>query len=79
MDRLRAKSLLLTGYLEALLQQQLAEHVTVVTPADPAQRGEREGGRGGGRGGGERERGGGGERGGRRYICVVKFVGICFR
>jgi len=39
MDRLREKSLMLTGYLEFLLKQKLAEHIDVLTTADPAQRG----------------------------------------
>ena len=36
---LRAKSLQLTGYLETLLRTQLAEAVTILTPADPEARG----------------------------------------
>jgi kynureninase len=36
---LRAKSLQLTGYLESLLRAQLADSVTILTPADPEQRG----------------------------------------
>jgi kynureninase len=39
MDRLRAKSLLLTGYLEFLLRQELSSHCEIFTPTDPAQRG----------------------------------------
>lgn len=39
MDRLRAKSLALTGYLEYLLKEKLAEEVEILTPADPARRG----------------------------------------
>lgn len=39
MDRLREKSLRLTGYLEWLVQTQLAEVLEVVTPADPQRRG----------------------------------------
>lgn len=39
MDRLRAKSELLTGYLEMLLKQELSEHITIVTPTNPAERG----------------------------------------
>lgn len=39
MDRLRAKSLLLTGYLETLLRSQLSDRVKIITPADPARRG----------------------------------------
>jgi kynureninase len=39
MDRLRAKSLQLTGYLEWLVRSQLADVLEVVTPADPARRG----------------------------------------
>ncbi|HEV8331472.1 MAG TPA: kynureninase [Steroidobacteraceae bacterium] len=36
---LRAKSLQLTGYLESLLRAQLADSVTILTPADPEARG----------------------------------------
>jgi kynureninase len=36
---LRGKSVALTGYLEALVTELAGEHLTVVTPADPAQRG----------------------------------------
>ncbi len=39
MQRLRDKSVRLSGYLEWLVQQQLADTLEVVTPADPAQRG----------------------------------------
>lgn len=39
MDRLREKSLLLTGYLEMLLHQELPAEVTIVTPTDTASRG----------------------------------------
>ncbi|HET8746521.1 MAG TPA: kynureninase [Ramlibacter sp.] len=39
MDRLRAKSLQLTGYLEWLVNTQLADLLEIITPADPAQRG----------------------------------------
>lgn len=39
MDRLRNKSLLLTRYLELLLQSELGDAVDVFTPTDPAQRG----------------------------------------
>ena len=39
MQRLRAKSLKLTGYLESLLKQKLSEEVDVLTLADPARRG----------------------------------------
>jgi kynureninase len=39
MDRLREKSLQLTGYLEWLVQTQLADVLQVVTPAEPARRG----------------------------------------
>ena len=39
MDRLRRKSLLLTAYLELLLINELADQVTIVTPADPSERG----------------------------------------
>lgn len=39
MARLREKSLKLTGYLEWLVQSQLADVLDVVTPADPARRG----------------------------------------
>jgi kynureninase len=41
MDRLREKSLQLTGYLEWLVQTQLADVLQVVTPAEPAHRGAR--------------------------------------
>ena len=36
---LRAKSLLLTGYLESLLRAQLADSLTILTPTDPEARG----------------------------------------
>jgi kynureninase len=36
---LRAKSVRLTGYLESLLRAQLADSVTILTPADPEARG----------------------------------------
>src|SRR5690606_3429334 len=39
MPALRAKSLRLTGYLESLIQQRLADTLEVLTPADPADRG----------------------------------------
>ena len=39
MQRLREKSLRLTGYLEWLVQTQLPDVLEVVTPTDPAQRG----------------------------------------
>jgi kynureninase len=39
MDRLRKKSIHLTGYLEFLLNQRLGERVRILTPADPNQRG----------------------------------------
>lgn len=39
MDRLREKSLRLTGYLEWLVNSQLADVLEIVTPADPARRG----------------------------------------
>ncbi|HWP95004.1 MAG TPA: kynureninase [Gammaproteobacteria bacterium] len=39
MPRLREKSLRLTGYLETLLRERLADRVEILTPADPAQRG----------------------------------------
>ncbi|HEY3645955.1 MAG TPA: kynureninase [Gammaproteobacteria bacterium] len=39
MPALREKSLKLTGYLEHLLKEKLAEHIDVLTTADPAQRG----------------------------------------
>ena len=39
MDRLRAKSLQLTGYLEFLIKERLAEEVEILTPYDPARRG----------------------------------------
>ncbi len=39
MDRLRGKSLQLTGYLEYLVQTELADLLEVITPADPARRG----------------------------------------
>jgi len=39
MERLRAKSELLTGYLEFLLDQQRSERFSIITPHDPTQRG----------------------------------------
>jgi kynureninase len=39
LQALRAKSLLLTGYLESLLRAQLADSLTILTPADPEARG----------------------------------------
>lgn len=39
MDRLREKSLALTGYLEYLLQEKLHPQIEIITPRDPAQRG----------------------------------------
>ena len=39
MHRLRAKSLLLTAYLEVLLKQELSDKVAIFTPEDPTQRG----------------------------------------
>ncbi|MBL8270012.1 kynureninase [Steroidobacter sp.] len=39
MDQLRAKSLRLTGYLEALLQARLANALSIITPSDPEARG----------------------------------------
>ncbi|HKT31147.1 MAG TPA: kynureninase [Gammaproteobacteria bacterium] len=39
MDRLREKSLQLTGYLEFLLDDQLADNVEILTPRNPAERG----------------------------------------
>ena len=39
MDRLRAKSERLTGYLEALIHRDCADVLEVVTPAEPARRG----------------------------------------
>lgn len=39
MDKLRAKSLLLTGYLEFLLTQKPARNFTIITPREPEQRG----------------------------------------
>ncbi len=39
MDRLRAKSLKLTGYMENLIHQRCAERISILTPKDPAQRG----------------------------------------
>ncbi|KAJ1422139.1 pyridoxal phosphate-dependent transferase [Ochromonadaceae sp. CCMP2298] len=39
MDKLRSKSLLLTGYLESLLRSELSNDVSIFTPADPQQRG----------------------------------------
>ena len=39
MPALRAKSVQLTGLLEAMLRERLADTLQVITPADPAQRG----------------------------------------
>lgn len=39
MEKLRAKSILLTGYLELLLTSELGSHVQIFTPKDPQQRG----------------------------------------
>lgn len=39
MPALRAKSVNLTGYLEKLIETELADAVTVLTPKDPAHRG----------------------------------------
>jgi kynureninase len=39
MPALRAKSLRLSGYLESLLRAQVADSVTILTPADPQARG----------------------------------------
>ena len=39
MDALRAKSLRLTGYLEALIRERLAGTLQIVTPREPQQRG----------------------------------------
>ncbi|MGH7453426.1 MAG: kynureninase, partial [bacterium] len=39
MEKLRAKSVLLTGYLEFLLDQQHHENFSVITPREPQQRG----------------------------------------
>ncbi len=39
MPALREKSVRLTGYLESLIQQRLADVLDIVTPRDPAQRG----------------------------------------
>jgi kynureninase len=39
MERLRAKSLLLTGYLEYLIRSELSEKVEIITPSNPAARG----------------------------------------
>jgi kynureninase len=39
MDKLRTKSLMLTGYLEFLLREKLSEAVEILTPADPERRG----------------------------------------
>ncbi|HSC48436.1 MAG TPA: kynureninase, partial [Gammaproteobacteria bacterium] len=39
MEALRAKSLKLTGYLESLLQEKVADQVEILTPKDPEQRG----------------------------------------
>ena len=39
MDKLRRKSILLTGYLELLLRNELPDEVTIITPRDPNRRG----------------------------------------
>lgn len=39
MDRLRAKALRLTGYLEFLLEQIPGNKINIITPSDPAERG----------------------------------------
>ena len=39
MARLRQKSLQLTGYLEALIRERLADTLQVVTPREPSRRG----------------------------------------
>lgn len=40
MPRLRQKSLALTGYLELLIKEEIGlQHVTIITPSDPSQRG----------------------------------------
>ncbi len=39
MSKLRSKSLLLTGYLELLLERTLASEVTIITPRDEHSRG----------------------------------------
>ncbi len=39
MERLRRKSLLLTAYLEVLLEQLVGEYITILTPKDVSQRG----------------------------------------
>jgi kynureninase len=39
MDRLRAKSMRLTAYMKALLEQLLSSQINILTPSDPAQRG----------------------------------------
>lgn len=39
MERLRAKSALLTGYLEFLLDQDRSKRFSIITPRDSAQRG----------------------------------------
>jgi kynureninase len=39
MERLRAKSLLLTGYLESLLDRLGEDHFTIITPRNPQERG----------------------------------------
>lgn len=39
MERLRQKSLLITGYLEHLLREHLKDHLKIITPQDPESRG----------------------------------------
>lgn len=39
MDALRAKSLELTGFMEALIQDRLSDDIEIITPVDPAHRG----------------------------------------
>ncbi|MCG8436070.1 MAG: kynureninase [Gammaproteobacteria bacterium] len=39
MEKLREKSLLLTGFMEFMLQEKLADKIEIITPTDPAQRG----------------------------------------
>ncbi|GAB5495589.1 MAG: kynureninase [Phycisphaerales bacterium] len=38
-DRLREKSLRITGYMESLIRQRCGDRVTILTPEDPTQRG----------------------------------------